>query len=187
MSKLKLISFLNKKEISLGLSSNTSELRFINESMGYGKFATKDIKEGDIIYRVGGMWLTPKEKNTFTEDYFHLVEGAWHFQGGLKYWLNGCHNHNCDPTAYIQENLVIALHDIKENEQVTIDYGSFIDHDFDIIENCTCGSTDCRKRITGKDWQKHKLIEKYNYRVSGTLLTKYLLSRKTQDTGIHPL
>ena len=49
MSKHNLIEYLNRHEISLGLSSNTSELRFINDTVGYGKFSTQDIKEGDII------------------------------------------------------------------------------------------------------------------------------------------
>jgi len=178
MNKHNLIEYLNTHEISLGLSSDTNELRFISDTVGYGKFATRDIKEGDIIYRVGGMWLTEKERSAYKQDYFHLVNSAWHFQGGLKYWLNGCHNHSCNPTAYVQENLIIALRDINVNEQITVDYAGFIDHDYTIIDKCCCGASQCRKHITGKDWLIHKLPELYNYRVSGTILTKWLQDQK---------
>ena len=179
MNRHDLIEFLNHNEISLGLSSNTTELRYISETIGYGKFATEKISKGDIIYRIGGMWLSARERSQYEQDYFHLVEGAWHFQGGLKYWLNGCHNHSCDPSAYVQENLIIALGDIDIDEEITVDYASFIDHDFDIIEKCCCGSNICRKNITGKDWLIHKLPEVYEYRVSGTILTKWLQAQKT--------
>ena len=84
MSKHKLIKFLNKKNISLGLSNNTTDLRPV-ENVGYGRFATQNINEDDIIYCVGGMWMTEEERNQYEQDYFQLVEGSWHFQGGSHY------------------------------------------------------------------------------------------------------
>jgi len=178
MSKHKVIEFLNDNEISLGLSNNTTELRSI-DNLGYGRFATQKILEDDIIYRVGGMWITEDERNQYNQDYFQLVEGQWHFQGGLKYYLNGCHNHSCNPNAYMQDNIIRALKDIEKDEQVTIDYAGFIDHGYTILKECNCGSEVCRNHITGNDWQLYDLPLKYNYRVSGTILRKWLLSQKT--------
>jgi hypothetical protein len=178
MSKHKLIEFLNDNDISLGLSNNTTKLCSIG-NLGYGRFATKHINENDIIYRVGGMWLTEEERNQYEQDYFQLVDGSWHFQGGLKYYLNGCHNHSCDPNAYVQDNIIRALRNIKQDEQITIDYASFIDHGYTILAECNCGSNTCRNHITGNDWQLYDLPLKYNYRVSGTILRKWLLSQKS--------
>jgi hypothetical protein len=178
MSKHKLIKFLNKKNISLGLSNNTTDLRPV-ENVGYGRFATQNIHEDEIIYRAGGMWITDEERNCYEQDYFHLVEGCCFFQGGLKYYLNGCHNHSCEPNAYVQENIIRALKDIKKDEQITIDYASFIDHGYTILAECNCGSNTCRNHITGNDWQLYNLPLKYNYRVSGSILRKWLLSQKT--------
>lgn len=178
MSKHKLIKFLNDNNISLGLSNDTTKLCSVG-NLGYGRFATKYINENDIIYRVGGMWLTEEERSQYEQDYFQLVDGSWHFQGGLKYYLNGCHNHSCDPNAYVQDNIIRALRNIKQDEQITIDYASFIDHGYTILAECNCGSEVCRKQITGKDWQLYDLPSKYNYRVSGTILRKWLLSQKT--------
>ena len=70
MNKHKLIEYLNTHEISLGLSSNTSELQFINDTVGYGKFATHDIKEGDIIY------VKKIEKNKFSLKQLPKVNGG---------------------------------------------------------------------------------------------------------------
>jgi hypothetical protein len=178
MSKHDLIEFLNNKEISLGLGNNTTDLRYIDK-IGYGRFATENINENDIIYRVGGMWITEEERNLYEQDYFQLVDGAWYFQGGLKYYLNGCHNHSCNPNAFVQDNIIRALRDIKVNEQITIDYASFIDHGYTILKTCSCGSEDCRKTITGNDWYLFDLPKKYDYRVSGNILRNWLLSQKS--------
>lgn len=178
MSKHNLIKYLNDNNISLGLSNSKTEIRSA-ENMGYGRFAVSDISADEIIYRAGGFWLTEEERENYKEDYFQLVEGAWHFQGGLKYYLNGCHNHSCNPNAYLQDYIVRALRPIKSGEEITIDYSAFIYHEYTIIENCSCNAIDCRKTISGNDWHTYNLPEKYNYCVSGTILRKWLLSQKS--------
>jgi hypothetical protein len=176
-NKHSLIKFLNDNNISLGFSNNTTELRPVTDK-GFGRFSTQDIAEDDSIYWVGGMWLTNEEKEHYEQDYFQLVGNHWHFQGGLKYYLNGCHNHSCEPNAYLQDNIIRALRNIKKDEQVTIDYASFISHGYTILSNCKCNSKDCRNHITGNDWKLYNLPLKYNYRVSSYILRTWLLSQK---------
>jgi hypothetical protein len=178
MLKHNLIKYINDNEISLGLASIKTEIRSVT-NMGHGRFAIDTIAEDEIIYRAGGLWLTEEEKEVYKEDYFQLVEGKWHFQGGLKYHLNGCHNHSCNPNAYLQDNIIRALYPIAKDEQITIDYSTFIYHNYTIIKECCCNSTECRKTITGNDWKLYDLPLKYNYRVSGTILRKWLLSQKS--------
>lgn len=178
MSKHELITFINENEISLGIVNKKTELRLIGE-MGHGRFAIERIDKDEIIYRAGGMWLTHEEKIRYTHDYFQLVEGEWLFQGGLKYHLNGCHNHSCDPNAYIQELIIRALRPIEIDEQVTIDYASLIYHQYTIIENCQCGSDDCRGKINGTDWLEYNLPKKYDYKVSGHILEMWIRSQQT--------
>ncbi len=57
-------------------------------------------------------------------------------------------NHSCDPNTYIVgKRTVVALEDIKEGQEITMDY-SFTEADKGwSIEKCTCGSSNCRKRI----------------------------------------
>jgi SET domain-containing protein len=180
--KLKLIQYLNENKISLGFSENNSELRFIENNKGYGKFALQKITKDSIIYRVGGLWINEEEKSKFDKDYFHLVDKLYFFQGGLDPTLNGTHNHSCNPNAYLEDNTIRALRDIEINEEITIDYGTFVVHDYVILENCQCGSTDCRITIQGNDWLIHNLAKKYDNRVSSQVrrLTEY--NQKNFDT-----
>lgn len=173
MNKEHLIEFLNQNEISLGLSSIKTILKPVG-SMGYGRFAIEDITEGEIIYRAGGLWLDENERSKYPQDYFQLVEGAWHFQGGLKYFLNGCHNHSCDPNAYCQEYIIRSLKEIKKGEEITLDYSSFIYHPYVIIDKCNCGSKNCRAIISGTDWKTYNLPKKYNFRINGHILEMWL-------------
>lgn len=178
MSKHDLIKFINDNEITLGRANEKTELRKVGE-MGYGRFATDAIGEGDVIYRAGGLWLSDDEKLEYPQDYFQLVEGEWLFQGGLKYHLNGCHNHSCDPNAYVQELIVRALRRIETGEQITIDYAALIYHPFIIMEKCRCSSQDCRGTIAGSDWRTYDLPRKYGYKVNGHILEMWLRSQQT--------
>ncbi len=177
MSKKQLIEFINFNEISLGQASNKTEIR-PTANMGYGRQAIEKIEEGEIIYRAGGLWIDEELRTTYEQDYFQLVEGEWHFQGGLKHFLNGCHNHSCSPNAYCQEFIIRSLTTIYPNQEITIDYGAFIYHPYIIIPNCICGSADCRKTISGNDWLKYDLPKKYNYRVNGHILEMWLTNQQ---------
>jgi len=180
MNRHELIKFLNDNEISLGMSAGYSEVRYINDQMGYGRFANRDIDEDEVIYRTGGFWMTTKERNYYKEDFFNYVEDAdaWLFQGGLKSQLNGSHNHSCEPNAYFQENIIRALKPIRKDEEITLDYATFVDHSTIIIENCMCGKDSCRGTIHGQDWWNLKLPIKYDFKVNGNVLTKFLLRSK---------
>lgn len=57
-------------------------------------------------------------------------------------------NHSCSPnTAYDGLN-VIALRDIQKDEELTLDYTSFLDEHMQPF-SCNCGATGCRKWICG--------------------------------------
>ena len=47
----------------------------------------------------------------------------------------------------------------NKDEELTVDY-AFIDNE-DYSFKCTCGSTNCRGTITGFDWKRKELQEKY--------------------------
>jgi D-alanine-D-alanine ligase len=57
-------------------------------------------------------------------------------------------NHSCSPnTAYDGLN-VVALRDIQKDEELTLDYTSFLDEHMQPF-NCNCGAANCRKWISG--------------------------------------
>ena len=59
-------------------------------------------------------------------------------------------NHSCSPnTAYNGLN-VIATRNILKDEELTLDYASFLDENMEPF-NCQCGAPNCRGLITGID------------------------------------
>lgn len=56
-------------------------------------------------------------------------------------------NHSCDPnTAITGTKTLVAIRNIKRNEELTIDY-SLTDADPHWLVKCHCGSKQCRKNI----------------------------------------
>ena len=72
-------------------------------------------------------------------------------------------NHSCDPTCGIRGQVsIVTMRDIGAGEEITFDYvmtdtceGVMMDR------SCFCGSPNCRKTITGGDWKREDLREKY--------------------------
>ena len=64
-------------------------------------------------------------------------------------------NHSCNPNlGLLDEVTLVAIRDIKPNEELTIDYAiELADIDYIMSKKCNCKSLNCRKTITGKDWQ----------------------------------
>jgi len=51
------------------------------------------------------------------------------------------------------------MRDIEAGEELTHDWATTDDGDYAM--ECRCGAKTCRETITGKDWMKPKLQEKY--------------------------
>jgi uncharacterized protein len=70
-------------------------------------------------------------------------------------------NHSCEPNIGMQgSNIGVALRDIEAGEELTLDYAMFYDDDI-LDMTCSCQTSSCRKRITGKDWMLPELQQKY--------------------------
>jgi len=69
-------------------------------------------------------------------------------------------NHSCDPNIGVQGQIVfVAMRAIAPGEELTHDWATTDDLDYEMA--CRCGSPDCRGVVTGKDWMKKTLQEKY--------------------------
>ena len=73
------------------------------------------------------------------------------------------HNHSCDPNTWMSDEVTVTVRrGIRPNEELTIDYAMFEgSEDRVVIERCTCGSSNCRKRITSRDWRNREIQERY--------------------------
>lgn len=108
-----------------------TELRYINEKIGFGVFAVKAIPKGTIT------WVLDDFDRHFTEDHIatldqlrqdYFLKYSYRNQKGqyILCWDNGKYiNHsfhaNCVGTAY---ELELAARDIQAGEQLTSDYGT---------------------------------------------------------------
>ncbi len=69
-------------------------------------------------------------------------------------------NHSCDPNVGIQGQIVfVAMRDIEAGEELTHDWATTDDEDYEM--RCKCGAENCRGVITGRDWRRKELQEKY--------------------------
>lgn len=143
--------------------SNKVEIR-ANSLNGKGIFAKENIKKGEIVFIKGGHILTRDEifSSGVINSYFPISD---------EYYLGATNkdeedqiklyqNHSCNPNVGLHGEITfIAMRDIEKDEELTVDY-AFIDNE-DYSFECTCGSKNCRKTITGFDWKIKELQDKY--------------------------
>lgn len=71
-------------------------------------------------------------------------------------------NHSCDPNAGFSGQIaLVAMRDIAPGEEVCFDYAMCIGTPFEDFV-CYCGAPNCRGRVTGTDWQRPELWDRYN-------------------------
>ena len=71
-------------------------------------------------------------------------------------------NHSCDPNVWMKDAItLVARRDILRGEELTADYALWEGGNYISQWNCVCGSSLCRKRITGQDWKIPLLQKRY--------------------------
>lgn len=133
---------------------------------GVGIFASHEFKKGEIIGRPDtkyrGVFLTWREVASLGKEIRSLItkycignrDGVWSpldFDYIPAIWNI---NHNCDyNTGFDENDNFIAVRHIKTGEEICLDYGLAISNP-SFYMRCTCGSQNCRKTVTGNDWQQ---------------------------------
>ena len=93
-----------------------------------------------------------------------LVEGER--EGSMIY-----SNHSCEPNIGVRGQIIfVAMRDIEAGEELTHDW-AMTDDDTGRME-CRCGARACRRIVTGQDWRRRELQEKYGAYISLYLLEK---------------
>jgi SET domain-containing protein len=133
---------------------------------GQGLFARVPIAAGEIVAVKGGHVLTVAQwaaleptlgaaEIQLAEDLFIAPVREYHRAGSMLYT-----NHSCDPNLAIQGQIVlVAMRDVAAGEELTIDWATTDDGDHRMT--CHCGSPRCRGIVTGRDWMKPELQQRY--------------------------
>lgn len=80
-------------------------------------------------------------------------------------------NHSCDANLGMRGNIVfVAIREIRAGEELTHDWCVTDDDTYQVT--CHCGSSNCRRTLTGKDWQRRDLQARYNGYFSSFLAAK---------------
>ena len=78
-------------------------------------------------------------------------------------------NHSCEPNIGVRGQIVfVAMRGIAAGEELTHDWATTDDDTYRM--ECRCGAQTCRRVITGQDWRRTDLQEKYAGYISWYLL-----------------
>jgi hypothetical protein len=141
---------------------------------GTGLFAVEPIAEGEMVCVKGG-YVFDRRRLDSMPAWYRAAEvqiGEDLFIGPLEEAeREGCmifSNHSCEPNIGVRGQIVfVAMRDIQAGEELTHDWATTDDDDYTL--ECNCGSAACRKILTGKDWQRRDLQEKYSGYISSYL------------------
>ena len=152
-----------KKIIDEGISRHKkSQKRYTmkgNAIAGFGIYANKSLITNEIIFKgeekaqriatkeyIERTWDV-NEKETFRKYAYPLSNQVFLlWDNNPSEWAP--QNHSCNPNTAYRGLDVIALRTIKKDEELTLDYSSFLDHNMESFQ-CQCGEPGCRGVING--------------------------------------
>jgi len=145
---------------------------------GRGLFATADITKDEIVAVKGGRIV---DRETLREKITPLL-GSVEIQIDADLFIAPVtdeerelsmlySNHSCDANLGICGQITfVAMRDIRAGEELTHDWATTDDDDYCV--ECKCGAPNCRKILTGKDWQSSELQRRYEGYFSAYLTRK---------------
>jgi hypothetical protein len=128
-----------------------------------GVFARQWIRTGELLMVWGGEVITAEQLTQLdvmsqritlqVEEDLYMVPS----HEGPADWVN----HSCDPNAGMSGQIVlVAIRDIALGEEICYVYAMSDGSPYDEFE-CSCGASNCRRRVTGDDWRRPDLWERY--------------------------
>ena len=134
---------------------------------GRGLFATTEIVKDEIVAVKGGHIvgrtalrgeITPRlgpVEIQIGQDLFIAPVIEEEREGSMLY-----SNHSCNPNLGMRGEITfVAMRHIRAGEELTHDWATTDDDDYSV--ECKCGAPNCRKILTGKDWQRADLQTRY--------------------------
>ncbi len=130
-----------------------------NAIAGYGIYATQNILAKTVIFNGEEMsqrlvtrnyvdrYWNVKEKETFRKYAYPLSKEVFLlWDNNPANWAP--QNHSCNPNTAYEGLNVVALQNILQGEELTLNYASFLDEHMEPF-NCRCGAINCCGLVTG--------------------------------------
>lgn len=173
-------------ERSTSYLSPKLEARPRSEKDGYGVYARELIRAGELLVGWGGAVITGQQlppPAAGTRQHHLQIEEDLYLAPIRPPEPADFVNHCCDPNAGLSGQIVlVALRDILPGEEVCYDYAMSDGSPYDEFD-CNCQSPHCRKRVTGNDWARPELWERYAGHFSPYLQRRIDRLRAETKTG----
>ena len=150
---------------------------------GRGLFAKSAIVKDEVVAVKGGHIVTREElaqlrptlgaaELQIADDLFICPRTAEEREGSMIF-----SNHSCEPNLGLSGQIVfVAMQPIAAGDELTHDWAMTDDDDDSMA--CACRSGRCRGTISGKDWQRADLQQRY-----GNYFSSYLLHKIEQTAA----
>lgn len=145
---------------------------------GRGLFAKRHMSKGEVVAVKGGYVMTKKEwaavapsigpaEVHITDDLVIAPSCKDEYESGMMHL-----NHSCEPNVGIEGQIVfVTMREVHPDEELLLDYAMMDDFDGEMV--CSCGAASCRKLITGRDWRRPDLQQKYRGYFSAYLQRRF--------------
>lgn len=144
---------------------------------GRGVFAIAKIEKDEIVAIKAGHIITSDDLAGITSsvgDYALQIHDGFYLGPRSKDEIEQMTifiNHSCNPNVgFLGQVVYVAMRNIEPGEELCHDYSMERTDDYSL--ECRCGSEYCRGRITGDDWKRPDLQERYGDRFSSYILEK---------------
>ena len=148
-----------------------------NTLAGRGVVARAPIARDEIVAIKAGNILTRDQLTAATaaagdmalqiDDDFYIAPRQSHEAADMSVFIN----HSCDPNVGFRGQVVyVAMRAICAGEELCHDYAMERSDDYSL--QCRCGSSLCRGKVTGDDWQRPELQQRYGHYFSIYLCNK---------------
>jgi uncharacterized protein len=142
---------------------------------GLGIFAVEPIPRGETVCAFGGT-ITGRDEfdrlDQHRRSHSIQIDYDLYLVGPAELAPADYVNHSCEPNAGLLGNvIVVAMTDIAPGEEICFDYAMCDTDDYDEFV-CECGTARCRGLITGADWKRPELQERYAGYFSSYLTTR---------------
>jgi hypothetical protein len=131
---------------------------------GFGSYAIAPVPAGTIVAAFGGTLMdraTFDRQNPDRRSRSIQIDDDTFLLGPVEREPGDAVNHSCDPNCGMGGAAqVVAMRDIAVGEALTFDYAMADGSDYDEFD-CACGSALCRFRVSGDDWRRHELQDRY--------------------------
>lgn len=148
-----------------GYLSPKTEVRSAPEKGGFAVFAREALAKDEIICVWTGRVVTYEQMQALSPaEKSHTIqvdEGLYLAPLSAEDEPADYINHSCNPNAGIRGQIsLVAMRPIAAGEEITFDYAMADSTPYDEFD-CACGASTCRGRVSGDDWQRPELWQRY--------------------------